>query len=89
MKFKVCGLFDEKNIFNVAKLNPDYIGHIFWEKSVRYVKGDTPQINNCKKTGVFIILIMILFLKKLKITNLNVFSFMVMKHLNYVRNFLI
>ena len=49
MKFKVCGLFDEKNIFNVAKLNPDYIGHIFWEKSVRYVKGDTPQINNCKK----------------------------------------
>ncbi len=53
MKFKVCGLFDEKNIFNVSKLNPDYIGHIFWEKSVRYVKGDTPQINNCKKTGVF------------------------------------
>ena len=53
MKFKVCGLFDKENIFNVAQLNPDYIGHIFWEKSVRYVKGDTPQIDNSKKTGVF------------------------------------
>ena len=53
MKFKVCGLFDKENIFNVIQLNPDYIGHIFWEKSVRYVKGDTPQIDNSKKTGVF------------------------------------
>jgi phosphoribosylanthranilate isomerase len=53
MKFKVCGLFDKENIFNVVQLNPDYIGHIFWEKSVRYVKGDTPQIDNSKKTGVF------------------------------------
>ena len=53
MKFKVCGLFDKENIFNVIQLNPDYIGHIFWEKSVRYVKGDTPQIDKSKKTGVF------------------------------------
>ena len=53
MKFKVCGLFDKENILNVMDLHPDYIGHIFWEKSVRYIKGDTPQINNCKKTGVF------------------------------------
>ncbi|MDG2476089.1 MAG: phosphoribosylanthranilate isomerase [Flavobacteriaceae bacterium] len=53
MKFKICGLFNHKNIYNVAQLNPDYIGHIFWEKSVRYVKGDTPNIQNCKKTGVF------------------------------------
>ncbi len=53
MKFKICGLFNHKNIYNVAQLNPDYIGHIFWEKSVRYVKGDTPNILNCKKTGVF------------------------------------
>ena len=37
MKFKVCGLFNNENIQHVAELNPDYIGHIFWEKSVRYV----------------------------------------------------
>ena len=49
MKFKVCGLFDKENIFNVIQLNPDYIGHIFCEKSVRYVKDDTPQVDNSKK----------------------------------------
>jgi phosphoribosylanthranilate isomerase len=87
MKFKVCGLFDKENIFNVAQLNPDYIGHIFWEKSVRYVKGDTPQIDNSKKTGVFYNSNYDFISKKLKIINLNVFSFMVMKHLVYVRNF--
>ena len=54
MKFKVCGLFDNQNIQQVAELNPDYIGHIFWEKSVRYVKGKTPKISpEIKKTGVF------------------------------------
>ena len=53
MKFKVCGLFNDENIHQVANLNPDYIGHIFWEKSVRYVSGETPKINNIKKTGVF------------------------------------
>ena len=53
MKFKVCGLFNDQNILRVAELNPDYIGHIFWEKSVRYVSGETPKINNIKKTGVF------------------------------------
>ena len=37
MKFKVCGLFNNENIQHVAELNPDYIGPIFWEKSVRYV----------------------------------------------------
>ena len=53
MKFKVCGLFDDKNIQQVAELNPDYIGHIFWEKSVRFVKTKTPNLNRNKKTGVF------------------------------------
>ncbi len=54
MKFKVCGLFDDKNIQQVAELNPDYIGHIFWEKSVRFVKTKTPNLKyEIKKTGVF------------------------------------
>ena len=54
MKFKVCGLFDDKNIQQVAELNPDYIGLIFWEKSVRFVKTKTPNLKSeIKKTGVF------------------------------------
>ena len=54
MKFKVCGLFNNENIQHVAELNPDYIGHIFWEKSVRYVNGSTPRLNKeINKTGVF------------------------------------
>ena len=54
MKFKVCGLFNDKNIQQVAELNPDYFGHIFWEKSVRYVKTITPNLKSeIKKTGVF------------------------------------
>ena len=58
MKFKVCGLFDDKNIQQVAELNPDYIGHIFWEKSVRYVKTKTPKLKSeIKKTGGFKLLI--------------------------------
>jgi len=54
MKFKVCGLFNDKNIQQVAKLNPDYIGHIFWENSLRYVNGPTPVLSEkINKTGVF------------------------------------
>ena len=54
MKFKICGLFNQENINQVAALKPDYIGHIFWEKSVRYVNNMTPNINReIKKTGVF------------------------------------
>ena len=54
MKFKVCGLFNDKNIQEVTELNPDYIGHIFWKKSVRYVENSTPELKKgIKKTGVF------------------------------------
>ena len=54
MKFKVCGLFNDKNIQEVTELNPDYIGHIFWRKSVRYVENSTPELKKgIKKTGVF------------------------------------
>ena len=54
MKFKVCGLFNDENIQEVTELNPDYIGHIFWKKSVRYVENSTPKLKKgIKKTGVF------------------------------------
>ena len=54
MKIKICGLKFESNIIDLSKLEPDYMGFIFWEKSKRYVKGSTPNLSETKikKTGV-------------------------------------
>lgn len=56
MKIKICGLKFETNILGLAKLKPDYMGFIFWEKSKRLVKGTTPNLlqTKIKKTGVFV-----------------------------------
>ena len=55
MKLKVCGMKNESNIINVAELNPDYMGFIFYEKSSRYFNGTIPEISeNIKKIGVFV-----------------------------------
>lgn len=37
MKIKVCGMRDKKNVQALLELHPDYIGFIFYERSVRYV----------------------------------------------------
>ena len=56
MKLKICGMKYKDNIKQVAKLQPDYLGFIFYEKSARNF--DSPQIPNIsskiKKTGVFV-----------------------------------
>jgi phosphoribosylanthranilate isomerase len=56
MKIKICGLKFESNILGLSKLEPDYMGFIFWEKSKRLVKGSTPNLSQTKikKTGVFV-----------------------------------
>ena len=56
MKIKICGLKFESNILGLSKLEPDYMGFIFWEKSKRFVKGSTPNLSQTKikKTGVFV-----------------------------------
>ncbi|MEO6883271.1 MAG: phosphoribosylanthranilate isomerase [Bacteroidia bacterium] len=57
MKWKVCGMKFEKNIFEVAELKPDYMGFIFYEKSPRFVGKDfkMPEISKgIKKVGVFV-----------------------------------
>jgi phosphoribosylanthranilate isomerase len=44
-----------KNIKDVSELNPDYMGFIFWEKSLRFINNSTPNLtSNIKKTGVFV-----------------------------------
>jgi phosphoribosylanthranilate isomerase len=57
MKLKVCGLRDSENIKQVAALQPDYMGFIFYERSKRYIGNDfiMPFIpSEVKKVGVFV-----------------------------------
>ena len=56
MKIKICGLKFESNILDLSKLEPDYMGFIFWEKSKRLVTGSSPNLSQTKikKTGVFV-----------------------------------
>ncbi len=43
------------NPIEVAKLQPDYLGFIFWEPSSRYFSGEMPELpSSIKKTGVFV-----------------------------------
>lgn len=58
MKIKVCGMKFRDNLQEIAKLQPDYFGFIFYEKSSRYMAEmllpkDLRNIT-AKKTGVFV-----------------------------------
>ena len=53
MKLKVCGL--KLNTLEVAALDPDYLGFIFWEPSKRFFEGIIPELpTRIKKVGVFV-----------------------------------
>jgi phosphoribosylanthranilate isomerase len=53
MKLKVCGM--KHNILEVAELQPDYLGFIFWEPSKRFFEEELPQVHDMiKKVGVFV-----------------------------------
>ncbi|WP_338731214.1 phosphoribosylanthranilate isomerase [Mangrovimonas cancribranchiae] len=55
MKLKICGMTYEDNILEVAKLQPDYLGFIFYEKSPRYFDKTIPKLpKTIKKVGVFV-----------------------------------
>ena len=56
---KVCGMRDDANLLALGKLQPDFVGMIFYPLSPRYV-GEQPTavqaapIANAVKTGVFV-----------------------------------
>ncbi|MBT8236980.1 MAG: phosphoribosylanthranilate isomerase [Bacteroidia bacterium] len=52
MKIKVCGMGD--NYQEVAALQPDLLGFIFWKTSVRYFEGNELEKINIPKVGVFV-----------------------------------
>ena len=57
LKIKVCGILDQA--LELDALRVDYIGHIIWEGSSRYLNGKTAQQFkeqklNAKRVGVFV-----------------------------------
>jgi phosphoribosylanthranilate isomerase len=56
---KVCGMRNSQNIADLAKLNPDYMGFIFYAKSPRYVASLNKMVVSnlpatIQKVGVFV-----------------------------------
>ena len=71
MKLKVCGMKYKDNINEVAHLQPDYLGFIFYEKSSRFFKGVIPKLpNSIKKVGVFVDASLPYILEKIEIHKL-------------------
>ncbi len=67
MKLKICGMKYLENIKQVAALQPDYLGFIFYEKSKRNFEGEIPQISEkIKKTGIFVNATLDFILEKVK-----------------------
>lgn len=55
LHLKVCGMGTAENILEVASLEPDYLGFIFFEGSPRNFTGRIPPLpERIKKTGVFV-----------------------------------
>lgn len=55
LQIKICGMKFPENITEIAALQPDYLGFIFYDKSPRYITEKLPEINSeIKKVGVFV-----------------------------------
>lgn len=55
IQIKICGMKFSENIIEIAALQPDYLGFIFYEKSPRNITEKLPMINTeIKKVGVFV-----------------------------------
>ena len=78
LALKICGMLH--NTAEVARLQPDYLGYIFYEKSPRYVSHShieslLPESNSIKTTknvGVFVNASVNFIIKQCKAFNLNV-----------------
>ncbi len=54
-KIKICGMKFPDNITEIAVLQPDYLGFIFYGKSPRYFENNIPDLDkSIKKVGVFV-----------------------------------
>lgn len=73
VKIKVCGMNKEANVKEIASLQPDFLGFIFYENSKRnFGLDELPQLDkSIKKVGVFVNESINIILKKVKIFNLD------------------
>ena len=58
-ELKICGMLHPENIAEVAALQPDYLGFIFFKGSKRYAAGLDPEVvkalpQQIRRTGVFV-----------------------------------
>lgn len=54
-RIKICGMKYPENMEEVALLQPDYLGFIFYEKSPRHFENEIPLMDNSiQKVGVFV-----------------------------------
>lgn len=54
-KIKICGMKYPENMTEVALLQPDYLGFIFYEKSPRHFENSIPNLDkSIQKVGVFV-----------------------------------
>lgn len=55
LKLKICGMREPENIQEIALLQPNYLGLIFYEASPRFVEGEIGSLaKEIKRTGVFV-----------------------------------
>lgn len=55
IQIKICGMKFPENISEIALLQPDYLGFIFYGKSPRYFESTIPNIEkSIQKVGVFV-----------------------------------
>ncbi len=55
VKIKICGMKHPENILELAALQPDLMGFIFYEPSKRFMENKIPDLDNSiQKVGVFV-----------------------------------
>lgn len=55
LKLKICGMRDPENIKEIARLDPDYLGLIFYKGSPRFVDQKIENLELlARKTGIFV-----------------------------------
>jgi len=89
IKLKVCGMKEPQNILDVAALNPDYMGFIFYERSKRFIGALNPMElsqlpENIAKVGVFVNHDIIAVVQKAKMYDLNLIQLHGQESADYV-----
>ena len=70
IQIKICGMKFPENINEIASLQPNYMGFIFYEKSLRNFENAIPNIDkSIQKVGVFVNASLEFILEKASNTN--------------------